>query len=48
MYDLEPAIATFDAMNGLKENGTKVDFFVTVGDNIYPKDPLKPSKEELD
>jgi DNA repair exonuclease SbcCD nuclease subunit len=47
MRDLEPAKAAFQAMNAIKENNSKIDMFVTVGDNIYPSNPEHPSKDEI-
>ena len=34
-------------MNTIKENGSKIDMFVTVGDNLYPADPVYPTTDEI-
>ena len=47
--NLEHANAAFDSIENLKANavpGSKedFDFFVTVGDNLYPVDELEPTE----
>lgn len=53
MRNLNFAKPVFKAINDLKANavpGSKQDFefFATVGDNLYPKDEIYPTDEELD
>jgi len=43
----------FDYINLIKETAVKdstedFEFFLTVGDNLYPKDPYEPTPEEFD
>lgn len=47
MGNLGPAKAAFDAMNSIKANGSKIDMFVTVGDNLYPTKPEYPTEAEV-
>ena len=54
--DMSPAYLTFDAMNQVKKNSTctegvcedDIDAFITMGDNLYPVDPVAPTQDELD
>lgn len=52
MNDMPRSEIIFNGINKLKKDahpGSKedFDFFVTVGDNIYPLDEKKPSKSEF-
>ncbi len=43
----------FDGINELKKNAKKrspedFEFFVTVGDNLYPTDPKNPTEKEFE
>ena len=47
------ANTVFDHINEMKQNAEldtieDFDFFVTTGDNLYPKTPAEPTQEELD
>lgn len=53
IFDLERAHAVFDSINQLKANAEPgsiddFDFFVTVGDNLYPVVPKNPQNFELE
>ena len=56
---MTPAYLTFDAMNDIKSSAKTdcidseiceddVDFFVSMGDNVYPVDGPHPTEDEID
>lgn len=52
-FDMQRPNAVFDGINQMKKNATPgsvedFDFFITVGDNLYPHIPGSPTEEELD
>ena len=58
IQDMSPAVLTFDAMNSIKENSSKdcgqsevceddIDFFVSMGDNLYPVVSDAPTEDEI-
>jgi DNA repair exonuclease SbcCD nuclease subunit len=49
---MTPAYLTFDAMNKIKGDMASpeddIDFFVSMGDNVYPVNATNPTDDEID
>ena len=52
VQDVDASILTFNKMDEIvgnpKDSRDDIDFFMTMGDNIYPKDDTNPTDEEFD
>ena len=50
--DMSPAYLTFDAMNQIKAEMASpeddIDFFLSMGDNVYPVNATNPTDDEID